>query len=342
MKTVKSGEKSTASIKDVAEKAGVSTATVSHVINQTRFVAEETKLKVMQTMKELDYRPNSIARSLRSAKSKTIGLLIPVTGSDTSNFFFMSIAQGIESKLKEHGYNLILSNSNEDIENEQEQIKSFNSQLIDGLIIAPTGLDSSYLEKTLSGTYPVVFIDRKPRGFNGDFVLVDNFRGTYDAVQLLVKKGHRYIGYLTGTLGLSSVDERLQGYKKALEKNNIPLNDKHIREGKPSFDSGYQLTKEIMEEEKITALIVSNNVMTMGAMAFLQEKQMKIPDQLAVIGYDDYDWAKITTPPLTVIKQPAFDLGVTAGETLIERINNPEKVYSEVTLVTDMIIRQSV
>lgn len=342
MKGVKGGEKPAASIKDVAVKAGVSTATVSHVINQTRFVAEETKVKVLQAMKELDYRPNSAARSLRSAKSKIIGLLIPVMGSDTSNFFFMSIAQGIEKKLKEHGYNLILSNSNEQLENEQEQIKAYNAQLIDGLIMAPTGIDQSYLENTLSGSYPVIFIDRKPQGYNGDCVLVDNFRGTNEAVKLLIEKGHKKIAYVSGALGLSTSDERLGGYKKALEDYNIPVLQTLIKIGDASFDTGYRLTQELMEEEKITALLVSNNVMTMGAMAFLQENQTKIPEELSVIGYDDYDWAKITTPPLTVIKQPAFKLGVTAGEALIERINHPEKPFVEYRLSTEMVIRKSV
>ncbi|RBW70860.1 LacI family transcriptional regulator [Bacillus taeanensis] len=328
-------------MKDVAEKAGVSTATVSHVINQTRYVAEETKVKVLQAMKELDYRPNSVARSLRSAKSKTVGLLVPVMGTDTSSFFFMSIAQGIESKLREYGYNLILSNSNEQFENEQEQIKAFNAQLIDGLIMAPTGNNHAYLDETLSGTYPVVFIDRKPKGYKGDCVLVDNFTGTYEAVEMLIKKGHKQIGFISGTLGLSTSDERLEGYKKALIDNDILVQQSFIKVGDASFEIGYQLAKRLMEEE-ITALLVSNNVMTMGAMAYLQEKQTNIPEELAVIGYDDYDWAKITTPPLTVIKQPAYELGEKAAEALIDRINNPNQSYRENRLSTELVIRKSI
>jgi LacI family transcriptional regulator len=338
------GEKRMTSIKDVARAAGVSTATVSHVINDTRFVAEETKNKVHQAMKELDYRPNSVARSLRSRKSKIIGLLVPILLEDTSNFFFMSVAQGIESVLRESGYNLIVSNSNENIRIEQEQIKLFNSQLIDGLILAPTFEDHHCLHETLTGDYPVVFIDRKPKDYQGDCVLADGLSGTYEAVSLLISKGHRRIGFLTGSLGLTTSDERLAGYKKALIEHGLNVEQVLIQVAKSiqsSFESGYELAKELVSQHDITAILVANNVMTMGAIRFLQENQLKIPDQIALIGFDDYEWTKITTPPLSVVKQPSFELGQIAAQTLLNRIENPFGDPKEIRLPTKLIVRSS-
>lgn len=329
-----------ASIKDVAKKAGVSTATVSHVINATRFVSDETKNKVLKAMRELDYIPNSAARSLRSQKSKIIALLIPVLSSDTSNFFFMMVAQGIQNVLKQHGYNLILSNTNENIEDEREEIKVLNSQLIDGLIIAPTAKDYSYISDVL-GNYPVIFIDRRPKGCKKDCVLADDFTGTYEAISLLIKKGHKRIGFISGELGITTSDERLQGYKKALNDYGLDFDDSLIRVGESKIESGYNLTLDLVEKYNVSALLVANNVMTMGTMIFSREKHIKIPEELAVIGFDDYDWTKITIPPLTVIKQPAYEMGEKAAQILLRRIEHPKKSFKEYRLPTELVIRES-
>lgn len=329
------------SIKDVALKAGVSTATVSHVINATRYVSEDTKLKVTTAMKELDYRPNSIARSLRSQKSKTVGLLVPVLENDTSNSFFMSIAQGIQAILKEAGYNLILCNSNESVEDEQEQIRALNSQQVDGLIIAPTAKDHSYLKELLTPKFPLVFIDRKPEGYEGHCVLADGYQGTYEAIQLLISKGHEKIGFITSALDVSSTIQRLEGYKQAIVDSNLVVNSAFIKEGVSKFESGYHLTQELIEQETVTAIFVSNNVMTMGAFKFLQEHKYKIPDDIALIGFDDYEWAKVTTPTLTMVKQPSIKLGEKAAEILLEKMKAPSKRYKEYKLPTEIVHRES-
>ncbi|HHX60903.1 MAG TPA: LacI family transcriptional regulator [Epulopiscium sp.] len=329
------------SIKDVALKAGVSTATVSHVINKTRYVAEDTKLKVTNAMKDLDYRPNYVARSLRSQKSKTVGLLVPVLENDTSNSFFMSVAQGIQSVLKEDGYNLILCNSNESVEDEQEQIRILNAQQVDGMIIAPTAKDHSYLKELLHPEFPLVFIDRRPEGYEGDCVLANGYQGTYEAVESLIKKGHKNIGFVTGALDVSSTIQRLEGYKQVFLDYKLEINPKLIREGISKFESGYQLAQELADQESVTAIFVSNNVMTMGVFKFLQEHKYKIPEDVAVIGFDDYEWAKVTTPTLTMIKQPSIELGKKAAEILLSRIQLPGKEYKEYKLLTEIIKRES-
>jgi LacI family transcriptional regulator len=330
------------SIKDVAAKANVSTATVSHVINETRYVAEETRLKVLQAMKDLDYRPNPVARSLRSRKSNIIGLMFPAQSDDTSNFFFMSIAHGIGSVLKNHGYQLIVSNSNEEIEMEREQIKMFNDQFIDGLIMAPTAQSHEYLHEELHGDYPVIFVDRKPKGYEkGDTILSDGQNGTYGAIKLLIEKGHRNIGFVTGPLGLTTSDDRFEGYKQALIEHALPISLDLIKEAVPSFENGYDVAKELIENTHVSAIFTANNIMTMGVVKCLQDYKKKIPEEIAVIGFDDYEWAKITTPPLTMIKQPSFEIGVKAAEAMIRRIEDPQAEYVEWRLQTTLMTRGS-
>lgn len=328
------------SIKDVASKAKVSTATVSHVINETRYVAEATKQKVYAAMKDLNYQPNRIARSLRSQKSSTIGLLVPLVAEDTSNFFFMSVANGIEQVLKENGYNLILSNSNEQAETERDQIRVFNTQLIDGLVIAPVnGREYDYKEE-FSGNYPVVFIDRHPSTGEGDRVLVNNRRGAYEAVTALIEKGHERIGFVTGSLGITTSDERLEGYKEALRERGLTIEEGYMQEGPATFKEGYSLAGKL-HRAGVTALFIANNVMTMGAVSYLQEQNIAIPDDMAVIGYDDYDWMKVTSPPLSVVRQPAFELGKTAVEQLLKRIDGYKGEHQEIILDSELVQRGS-
>lgn len=325
-------------MKGVAQKAGVSTTTVSHVINKTRFVKEETKKKVLKAMKELNYYPNSAARSLRSQRSNVIGLLVP----DISNFFFSSIAKGVESTSKKHGYNLIFSNSNENLESEIEQIKIFNTQIVDGLIMAPVPGDHTFLNDLLNRSYPVVFIDRKPKGYQGDYVLGNNIKGTYDAISMLIKKGHSRIGILTGLPGLTTTEERLIGYKKALTNYGLKVNENLIKVGDSQFEGGYKSTKELLEYTDITALFVTNNLMTVGAIKYLKEKRVAIPGDIAIIGFDDYKWASITEPSLSMVKQPAYDIGEKASTLLIKRIKKEEiGDYKEYRLPTKLIIRDS-
>jgi len=326
------------SMKDVAQKAGVSTATVSHVINKTRFVRVETKKKVLDAMKELDYYLNSAARNLRSRKSNIVGLLVP----DISNFFFTSIARGVESTLKKNGYNLIFSNSNENLESEIEQIKIFNTHLVDGLIMAPVPGDHTFLNKLLNGDYPVVFIDRKPKGYHGDCVLGDNIKGTYDAIIMLIKKGHSRIGIITGLPGLTTTEERLIAYKMALSDYKLKIDEDLIKVGYSQFWGGYKLTKELLEHTDITALFVTNNLMTVGAITYLKEKRVAIPGDIAIIGFDDYRWAPIIEPPLSMVRQPAYDIGEKASKLLIEKIKKEEiSVYKEYRLPIRLVIRDS-
>jgi LacI family transcriptional regulator len=329
-------------IRKVAQHAQVSIATVSHVINDTRFVAEDTKARVLKVMEELNYVPNSAARSLRSQKTKTIGLLIPILTDETSNVFFMRVARGVEYILKQSGYHVMLCNTNESLEYEIEQIKYLNSRQIDGLIIAPPPEEQSRINEVIHEQYPVVFVDRKPRGVAGDFVLSDGFKGSYEAVNMLIEKGHRRIGILSGLLTLSPGEDRLAGYSKALIDKGISLDQSLILIGESSFSSGYEMTQRLLTEQSgVTAIFIASNAISMGAIGYIQDAGIKVPEELAIIGFDNYDWSAVSNPPLSVINQLSYELGVKAAEVLMKKIQSPSKRYREYRLPTEVIVRKS-
>jgi LacI family transcriptional regulator len=331
-----------ANIFEVAQRAQVSIATVSHVINNTRFVSEETKARVLDAMEQLSYTPNSVAQSLRSQKTKTIGLLIPILDDETSNIFFMRVAQGVEYVLKQKGYHLMLSNTNGVLDDEIEQIRHFNNRQIDGLIVAPAAGDQSGIHELVGDKYPVVFIDRKPEGIDGDFVLNDGFTGSYEAVSMLIKKGHRKIGILSGLLNLSPAADRYEGYRKALNDHGVAIDESIMLVGESSYDSGYAMAQKILTEARnVTALFIASNAISMGVIGFIQDKGLKVPEDIAIIGFDNYEWTKVSNPPLSVINQSSYELGVKAAEVLMKKVKKPSDHYREYRLPTNIIIRKS-
>jgi len=328
-------------MKDVAELAGVSVATVSNVINDSRFVAEPTKKKVIESMDKLNYTPNKVARSLKNKESKTIGFILP----DISNFFFAEVTQFIEKKLKEYGYSLIISSSDESIEKEKEQIDILNSHQIDGLILAPARGDHSYLEEIRDNNeLPIIFIDRKPEGIKGTSILTENYLGAYQAIEYLINKGHKNIGIIAGLRGITSTTERLAGYKQALRDNNIEIYDDYIKFGDSRYESGHDIAEGLTKNKEITAIFAANNLMATGAMTYLSKNNFRIPEELAIISFDDFKWAEITSPSLTSIKQKSKKIGHKAAETLINEIEN--KIYQHesnkvIRVESEFIIRKS-
>lgn len=331
-----------ATIVEVAKKAQVSIATVSHVINKTRYVSETTKIQVQKAMEELEYVPNSVAQSMRNQKTRTIGFIIPILDDETSNIYFMRIAKGVENVLKQKGYHLMLSNTNESFDCEIDQIRYLNTKQIDGLIIAPTRGDHSIVGELVKDRYPVVFIDRKPEGIIRDFVLNDGFKGSYEAVSGLIAKGHRKIGILSGLLGLSPAIDRYEGYKKALTDHGMAIDESITMIGESSYSSGYAMTQKILKERgDITALFVSSNAISIGVIGYLQDNGYKIPEDMAIIGFDDYEWTKVSNPPLSVISQSTYELGVKAAEVLLKKVGKPSNNYKEYRLPTNFVVRKS-
>ncbi len=331
-----------ANITDVAKKANVSISTVSHVINGTRYVSEETAKKVKDAMEELDYVQNIAAFSLRTKKSRTIGLVIPIIQDETSNIFFMQVVLGVDSVLKEKGYFMILSNTKDDLSREKDEIKNLINRQIDGLIIAPALGDHSFIPELLKDK-EYVFVDRKPYGLdNVDCVISDAYEGSFQAVDKMIQIGHRKIGVICDKIGsLLNSDGRFNGYRDALIKNNINVNKDYIRECGSSLNEGYENAKSLIENTDITAIFIVSNIMGMGAIKYFRENDINIPDRISVTIFDDYDWTSIIDPPITAIRQEAYDMGKMSAELLINHLENPNdggKIYQ---LPTTLIERNS-
>ncbi|AIC95956.1 LacI family DNA-binding transcriptional regulator [Shouchella lehensis] len=325
------------SIKDVAKEASVSTATVSHVVNGTRFVAESTTIRVKQAMKNLGYTPNFAAKTLRSQKTSTIGIVLP----DIGNHFFTSVVKEIESVLGEQQYQLLVGNTNEDIETERKKIQAFISQQVSGLIIASSAKHYSEIAWDIPDDLPIVFIDRLPEETNQSSIVVDNEKGVQMAIEQFIQSGHQNIGLITGIHSLSTTKDRIKGYKLALAKHGLPFSTNLIYNGNSKFESGYKGCEHLLGTTNASALFVANNLMSVGAMTYLTENDIAVPDDVAIIGFDDYRWAEITSPPLTVIKQPVEEIGAAAATELLEQIELGQPRNKPYRFETELILRSS-
>ncbi|MDQ0859530.1 LacI family DNA-binding transcriptional regulator [Bacillus sp. V2I10] len=328
-----------ATLKDVANLAGVSTATVSNVTNNTKFVSEDVKRKVLDAMKTLNYRPNTLAKSLRVQETKLIGVLI----SDITNPFFSKVVRGIEYEANKNGYNILLCNTESNAEKEQEYLDILIGKRIDGLIISSSGNKEEYIKHLESANIPIVFLNRSPESALMKTVMTNNIRGSYLAAEHLINHGYEKISIISGPQTYSTGRDRLIGYKRAMEDYGLQIDEKLIKIGNFDIESGYQLMKELINSgEKVDACFIANNSMTLGAYKYLKETNLKIGTNLAIVGYDESDWADIVEPPLSTISQPAYEQGTQAAELVIANINGKELTNQKVIyLEPKMIIRES-
>ncbi len=332
------------SMKDVARLAEVSTATVSHVLNKTRFVNAETKSKVLEAVKELNYFVNPVARNLRSGNSKMIGFVV----SNLANFFFMDIALSIDKILSEAGYHLIYINSNEDQLKERNNIENLIMQNVDGLIIAPVGEDCSYMNDVIGEIHPCVFFDRKPKGVKKDMIMSTNFEGAYEGTELLLKKGHQRIGFI-GSRTDETMNERVDGFRSALSKNGIQYDENLIQCGNgrsqllSELKGGecFDFAKRMIEEEKVTAILCGNDLAAVGTVNYIKENNYRIPEDIAISSFDDLLWLSMATPAITAIEQDRVAIGEKVAELLLNRIHKVEDPINEYRIPTKLIVRPS-
>jgi len=325
-------------IKDVAESAGVSTATVSRVISGNGKVSKKLARRVKNTIDTLDFHPNQAARRLRHQKSKIVGVVL----SDIQNPFFTSLVVGIESVLQEKGYLLILGNSCEDQNREYQHLNTFLSEQVSGIIFTSSGNDASYYKKLLAAGIPLIAVDRRPPDLDVDSVQLANEKASFEAVNHLFSEGHRRIGLIAGLETLTTGSERREGYVHAFQTAGLPLDPKLIRGGDFRQDSGYRSMGALLDlPEPPSAVLVSNNLMTLGALQMIHERNLDIPSQISIIGFDDIAWASSLRPPMTVIAQPVADMGVAAANLLLERIDNPDGPIKHLTFETKLIVRAS-
>jgi len=309
-----------ATIRDVAKKAGVSVATVSHVINGTRKVAPETEARVRRAMEELGYQPNAIAQSLRKRTTYAIGILV----SDITNPFFATLVRGAEDAALEAGYSVIVCNSDEDPQKEDMYIRALWRRRIDGMLIAPTrDGTSSALQELVRRKLPFVFVDRKAKGIEADAVLSDNIGGAYLATKHLIERGHKRIGIVLGIPGATTTEERFAGYRQALNEEGVLCSDELVAWGDYRVEGGRAAAAQLLSlANPPTAIFSTNNQMTLGVLQELFLRRISVPDKVAVVGFDDSEWAEMVVPSLTVVAQDPYEIGYRAFELLLARLNS--------------------
>lgn len=334
-------------IRDVAHLAGVSQATVGRVIGKYGSVSEKTVESVLEAAKKLNYYPNAIAQSMKRKNTHTIGLVV----ANICNPFFSSIVKAVEDTAAKCGYNVIICNTDESISSELLYLKTLYEKRIDGIIIATAYKSDQILSKSheslYNGTVPTVFIDRQIKGLDGIVVKTENYGGAYEAVSHLINLGHKDIGVISGPV-ISTMTQRIAGYSAAISNNNITYEPGFVvATNTASVEEGTKATKDILLnfEKRPTALLVLNNLLTIGALLAINELGLIIPDDIAIVGWDDFELARILNPSLTVVTQSTYNIGTIATEKLINVLENNRIDDSnqniEIILKTNLIIRES-
>lgn len=329
-----------ATMKDIARLAGVSTSTVSHVINKSRFVSDEIAERVNNAAQQLNYAPSALARSLKMNRTKTIGMLVTTS----TNPFFGEVVKGVERSCYHKGYNLILCNTEGDNQRMKASINTLLQKRVDGLLLMCSTLEGERLD--VFDRYPdipVVVMDWGPILFASDKIQDNSLQGGYMAAKHLIECGHKEIGCITGPLIRHQAQMRYEGYKRALAEAGIAINPDWIVESDFECEGGYQAFEKLYERGKLpSALFVSNDMMAMGVIQAASQRGLRIPDDLSLIGYDDVHIAKFMTPALTTIHQPKYRLGKAAVDTLLYRLENPDTTAQVVQLEPTLMVRSSV
>lgn len=323
---------------DVAERAGVSKATVSHVINETRFVEEATKSRVRDAIEALGYRPNVAARSLTTQRTRIIGLII----SDVTNTFFGELTRGIEDALFANGYSLMLCNTNEVLEREEYYIDILLGQGVDGIIAAAASQDWDALNEAAKLNVPIVMLDRTFDNADSPYVGVNNSQGAYLGTRHLIERGYREIGILSGFQRLSTMRERLAGFEQALAEANLPLRADWRIDSPLTIEDGKRAMQQLMgQAERPGAVFISNNLLSLGALMGLREMELVCPSDVAIVGFDDHPWAQVSDPPLTVVRQPTYAIGETAAQMVLQALNDGGTEVSSALFDCQLVTRQS-
>lgn len=316
-------------ILDVAKQAGVSSATVSRVLTKNGSVSQGAKAKVEKAIKELNYRPNRTARSLRVQKSTVVGLVI----SDIQNSFFNKVTKAVEDKALQHGYSVFLCNSNEDQLREQNYLDLLLDEQVAGVIVTPSHFESQPYQVFKDANIPIVMIDRSVKNIEVDTVVTNNVETSFILNNNLILKGHKRIAAILSDCTITTGRERLEGYKKALSDNQIAYDNNIVLTGKPTMDDGYNLAKQLFSEYKPTAVFTGSKMMTIGLLRFLYEHDIKIPDEVEIAAFDALDWMP-NMPAMLVAEQPAVDLGSQAIKLLLRRIENVDRPVEKIVLAS--------
>ncbi len=329
-----------ATIKDVAKLAGVSTTTVSHVVNNTRRVEENTRLNVMNAMQSLGYTPNVLARGLRRGESKTLALIV----ADITNPFFAQIARWIENLAFEQGYSVILANSDNDSQKQRDYVNIFISKQVDGVIFISTGDSDMDLLRLESSHIPFVVADRDVPNLLTDVILLDNENASYAATKHLIDLGHTKIACISGPQHLAVSAERARGYQRAMAEANLPVEEGWMLHYAFQCSGGEEAMQQLLQgAEMPSAVFAANDLLAIGAMTAAKKAGLNIPQALSIIGFDDIEMAAAITPALTTMAQPIELMARAATETLIARIQNADapKTYQKSVFDAALVVRES-
>lgn len=319
------------SMRDVASRAGVSVATVSHVINNTRFVSQDTRQRVMQSIQELNFRPDPVARSFKTGRSNLIAFLVP----DIANSFFSTLIEEVEDVIGREGYRLLVTNTKEIKQLELEKLHVLSNGLVDGLILAST-LDSyQEIVPVLTRQIPMVFLDRKLQGCPCDTVIVEDYHAMYQGVEHLISLGHKKIGYITGLPHLSTTHKRLEAYKDALQKHH--LYQENLVQIGTSMSRLVSQNLNVLLKEGCTALAVANNVMTNETVMQLLSRGLHPGREIDLLGYKESNQSQYGLQHMNLIYQPTVALGRTAGEQMLERLHFPDHPVREILLQAEFV-----
>ena len=328
-----------ASIKDVALRAQVSTTTVSHVVNHTRFVSDKVRAEVEAAIRELGYVPSAVARSLKSNTTKTIGMLIP----NCSNPYFAEIVRSVEDHCFGAGYTLILCNTDDDPHRQGAYLQVLSEKRIDGMIIISTGEDKDLLRLLQGLPIPTVLLDREIEEVNCDLVETAHMQGGMMATEHLLGLGHRRIACLAGPADLNSSAQRIEGWRKALTDAGLATEMGDLLwHSDFSSQGGFTTMQSILASRPApSAVFVCNDLMCIGALSAAHQAGVRVPQDLSLIGFDDIELAKFTSPTLTTIAQPKHRIGVAAVDMVLERIQDGRVQARQVILQPELIVRNS-
>lgn len=323
---------------DVAKEAGVSMTTVSHVINGTRHVNADTVKRVHQAIERSGYRPNTIARALAGARTQTIGLAV----SGITNPYLMDFIAAIESEAANHGHSILLADTHDEPEKELQMVQELVLRRIDGLLIAPSAEAEahalSFLQKQ---AVPTVLLDRF-LPVDLDQVGTENEEPTAELVEHLTGREHRRIGLIAGLEGLSTTEERIKGYEIGLERGRIPVDRSLIAYGASQHEPARRAVHRLLDSENPpTALVAGNNLMTIGVLHALRDRQMRVPEDIALVAFDDFEWSDLFRPRLTVVAQPTGAIGRRAVQLLLARLEQPDSPAQTVRLPATLVHRES-
>ncbi len=321
-------------IKDVAKEAGVSTATVSRVLAQKPYVTDEIRARVMTAVERLGYRPNRVARSLRAQQSNTLGLIV----SDIRNPYFTDVSRAVEDTAHQHGYAVFLCNSDEDPEKEALYLNLLRDENVSGVILSPTKHTSDDFD-AINLNIPTVIVDRTIKHGEVDVVMIDNVDAGYRLTCHLIEHGYRRIGALFGEASTTG-RERRQGFEKALREHDLsPVVMRYLP---PRIQAGHEATLAILTApDRPEAILATNSLLSAGALEAIRELNLRIPDDIALAGFDETTWSTLVQPPLTVIAQPTYEIGQTAIELLLKRIEQPDAPARQVILKGQLLARES-